>query len=79
MGAGLSGASASFSPRSPLSGRLSHAARTSTQRWPGQRAMSSVWDTFTTGGTSHAEPSPIAGDLGDLVLRAGRLAYHNPL
>jgi hypothetical protein len=56
--------------------RTAHVA--AQKAWPRLRAISRVWDTFTTGPEPGAELSPVAREIDDLVLRIGRLAYRNP-
>ncbi|HUZ56281.1 MAG TPA: hypothetical protein VMU94_27625 [Streptosporangiaceae bacterium] len=61
-----------------LRDQLIRAARLSAAAWPAQRATGHIWDRFTTGDPGHAQLTPVAAEIDDLVLRAGRLAYHNP-
>jgi hypothetical protein len=58
--------------------QLRRAAETMSQTWPAWRAVARQWDTFSTGIHQKWEISPVAAEFEDLVLRTGRLAYHNP-
>jgi hypothetical protein len=58
--------------------QLLHAAQAMEQAWTAWRAVSHAWDTLTTGAHRDAGLTPVAAELGDLVLMVGRLAYHNP-
>lgn len=42
------------------------------------RAVTDEWGLLSTGTTRGAGVSPVAAEIGDLVLRVGRLAYANP-
>jgi hypothetical protein len=46
--------------------------------WPAWRSIVRHWHTITTGIPQGRGIYPVAADLGDLVLRTGRLAYSNP-
>jgi hypothetical protein len=46
--------------------------------WPAWRSIVRHWDTISTGIRQGRAISPVAAELGDLVLRTGRLAYRNP-
>ena len=46
--------------------------------WTSWRAVTGHWDILTTGTCRGAGLTPAAAEIGDLVLRTGRLAYHNP-
>ncbi len=58
--------------------RLQTAAENMNQPWPVWRAVAHHWDTVSTGIHRGTGPTPIAAEIGDLALRVGRLAYHNP-
>jgi hypothetical protein len=53
--------------------QAAQACRQSTTAW---RIVTHAWDTFTTGPALTL--APVAAEIGDLVLRAGRLARQNP-
>jgi hypothetical protein len=55
---------------------LQQAAEETSQVWRTWRTIAHHWDTFTTG--SGITLSPVAAEVGDLVLWAGRLAYTDP-
>jgi hypothetical protein len=57
--------------------RLQSAADATSQAWPQWRATAHHFDIVSTGIHRGAGPTPVAAEFGDLVLRIGRLAYHN--
>jgi hypothetical protein len=57
--------------------QLQSAADATSQAWPKWRAIAHHFDIVSTGIHRGAGPTPVAAELGDLVLRIGRLAYHN--
>jgi hypothetical protein len=57
--------------------QLHSAADATSQAWPKWRAIAHHWDIASTGIQRGAGPTPVAAELGDLVLRIGRLAYRN--
>ena len=57
---------------------LACAAEAIGQTWPTWRAIARHWDTISTGSHHVRAITPVAAELGDLVLRTGRLAYCNP-
>ena len=63
----------------PLFGaRLRTAACHMVRVWQSWRAVADQWDIVTTGAVRGAGLTPVAAEIGDLALRAGRLAYRNP-
>jgi hypothetical protein len=58
--------------------QLRDAAQAMQQAWKSWRAVTGQWDIVTTGAYRGAGLTPAASEIGDLVLRTGRLAYHNP-
>jgi hypothetical protein len=58
--------------------QLQVAADATHQAWPAWRAIAHHFDIVSTGITGRAGSDPVAADFTDLVLRIGRLAYHNP-
>ena len=58
--------------------RLHEAADGMAQAWASWRAVTDHWDIVTTGTSRGAGLTPVAAEISDLVLRAGRLAYRNP-
>ncbi len=58
--------------------QLESAATAMNRAWPAWRDTAHEWDTVSTGIHRSTEPSPVAEEYADLVLRAGRLAYCNP-
>ena len=57
--------------------QLHSGADASSQAWPTWRAIAHHFDIVSTGIHRGAGPTPVAAEFGDLVLRIGRLAYHN--
>ncbi len=57
--------------------QLHSAADASSQAWPTWRVIAHHWDIASTGIHRGAGPAPATAELGDLVLRIGRLAYCN--
>jgi hypothetical protein len=57
--------------------QLHSAADALSQAWPTWRAIAHHFDIVSTGIHRGAGPTPVAAEFGDLVLRIGRLAYHN--
>jgi hypothetical protein len=57
--------------------QLHGAADSSSQVWPTWRAIAHHWDIASTGIHRGTGPTPVAAELGDLVLRIGRLAYRS--
>jgi hypothetical protein len=57
--------------------QLQSAADALSQAWPKWRAIAHHFDIVSTGIHRGAGPTPVAAEFGDLVLRIGRLAYHN--
>ncbi len=63
----------------PLFGaRLRTAAWHMARAWQSWRAVTDQWDIVTTGAVRSAGLTPVAAEIADLALRAGRLAYSNP-
>jgi hypothetical protein len=60
-----------------ISTQLNDAAAAMSRAWPAWRAIAHHWDTITTGAQPGAPTGPVTTELGDLALRAGRLAYAN--
>ena len=58
--------------------QLRAAAEAVHQAWSTRRALAGEWDIISTGTHQAKSVSPVAAELGDLVLRAGRLAFQNP-
>jgi hypothetical protein len=58
--------------------RLYEAAQSMQRAWKAWRAVTDHWDIVTTGTHRGAGLTPVAGEISDLVLRTGRLAYRNP-
>lgn len=58
--------------------QLNQAADAIRQAWHARRVLASEWDILTTGTHKAKAISPVTAELGDLVLRTGRLAYANP-
>jgi hypothetical protein len=61
-----------------LRARLRTAAEHMTTAWTSWRAVTGQWDIVTTGSYRGAGLTPVAEEIGDLALQAGRLAYRNP-
>jgi hypothetical protein len=61
-----------------LATQLRAAAGQMTPAWTAWRAVAGHWDILTTGTYRGAGLTPVAADIGDLALRAGRLVYRNP-
>ena len=57
--------------------QLHSAADASSQAWPTWRVIAHHWDIASTGIHRGTGLTPVAAELGDLVLRIGRLAYRN--
>ena len=57
--------------------QLHSAADATSQAWPTWRAIAHHWDIASTGIHRGASLTPVTTELGDLVLRIGRLAYRN--
>jgi hypothetical protein len=57
---------------------LRAAADAMQDAWTARRAIAAEWDIVSTGSHQAKNLSPVAAEIGDLVLRAGRLAYRNP-
>ena len=57
---------------------LADAADAIGRAWPAWRTVARYWDTISTGIHHRQDISPVTAELEDLVLRTGRLAYHNP-
>jgi hypothetical protein len=57
---------------------LRSAAEHMTTAWTSWRAVTGQWDTVTTGSYRGAGLTPVAEEIGDLAVQAGRLAYRNP-
>jgi hypothetical protein len=74
----LASRAAELSPGNHLRGQLGHAMELAAQAWPRQRGTSHLWDRFATGPPARAPRTPVAAEVEDLVLRIGRLAYHDP-
>jgi hypothetical protein len=55
---------------------LHHAADATARAWAAWRSVSGAWDTITT--SRHPLMTPVAAEIGDLVLWTGRLAYRTP-
>jgi hypothetical protein len=62
---------------SAICAQLQSAADALSQAWPKWRAVAHHFDIVSTGIHRGAGPTPVAAEFGDLVLRIGRLAYHN--
>jgi len=58
--------------------QLRDAAQAMERAWKSWRAVTEQWDIVTTGAYRGAGLTPAAREIGDLVLRTGRLAYRNP-
>ena len=67
-----------LSPGSDLCRQLRHAMELAARAWPRHRGTSHLWDRFTTGPAAKPALTPVTAEAGDLVLRTGRLAYHDP-
>jgi hypothetical protein len=61
-----------------LRDQLRDAAQSIERTWKSWRAITDHWDIVTTGTNRGAGLTPAASEIGDLVLRTGRLAYNNP-
>jgi hypothetical protein len=65
-------------PIPPAASRaLQEAAEETSRMWRAWRTVAHHWDNFTTG--PGITLSPIAAEIGDLVLWAGRIAYADPV
>jgi hypothetical protein len=58
--------------------QLRTAAGHMARAWKPWREVTSRWDVVTTGSPRGVGLTPVAAEIGDLALRAGRLAYTNP-
>ena len=58
--------------------RLHTAADAMSLAWPAWRGVACEWDILSTGAHAGSGRTAAAADFGDLVLRAGRLAYASP-
>ncbi len=58
--------------------QLATAAGHMSRSWTAWRAVTGQWDIVTTGAFRGVGVTPVAAEIGDLALRAGRLAYSNP-
>jgi hypothetical protein len=72
----LSEPSAQLTTTPAATAALRQAADATCQAQAAWRAVAHAWDTFTTG--PGAQLTLVAGEISDLVLWAGRLAYQNP-
>jgi hypothetical protein len=59
--------------------QLDRARAAAGEAWPAWRVVARRWDFITTGGSSSEQMTPVAAEIGDLVVRTGRLAYRHPL
>ena len=66
------------SARTSIHAELAASADALGRAWPAWRSIVRHWDTVSTGIHQGRDISPVAAELGDLVLRTGRLAYRNP-
>jgi hypothetical protein len=57
--------------------QLQSASDVYSQTWPKWRAIAHHWDIASTGLQRGTSLTPVAAEFADLVLRIGRLAYHN--
>jgi hypothetical protein len=58
--------------------QLRTAAGHMARAWKSWRDITSQWDVVTTGSPRGTGLTPVAAEIGDLALRAGRLAYSSP-
>ena len=58
--------------------RLRTAADHMARAWTSWRDVTGQWDVVTTGSPRGVGLTPVAAEIGELALRAGRLAYSNP-
>jgi hypothetical protein len=61
-----------------IQAHLDNAARALKHAWTAWRAVTDEWDLLSTGPDRGKGPSRVAAEVGDLVLRMGRVAYRNP-
>jgi hypothetical protein len=61
-----------------LGAHLADAAEAIGQAWPTWRTIARHWDAVSTASHEDRSITPVTAELGDLVLRTGRLAYCNP-
>jgi hypothetical protein len=61
-----------------IQAHLDNSARALKLACTAWRAVTGEWDFLSTGARKRAGLSPVATEIGDLVLRMGRLAYRNP-
>jgi hypothetical protein len=66
-----------LSPGTDLCGQLRHTMELAAAAWPRHRGTSHLWDRYTTGRAAKAPLTPVAAETDHLVLRIGRLAYHD--
>jgi hypothetical protein len=62
---------------SDVRAQLHGAAAAVQHSWRVRRDLASEWDILSTGTRRDGSISPVAADLGDLVLRTGRIAYQD--
>jgi hypothetical protein len=74
---GLAERARQFTLSPAICAQLHSAADATTQAWPKWRAITHHWDIASTGIHRGADPTPVAAEFADLVLRIGRLAYRN--
>ena len=74
----LASRAARLSPGTDLHGELRRAAELAARAWPRHRGTSHLWDRYSTGPGTKAPLTPVAAEADHLVLRIGRLAYHDP-
>jgi hypothetical protein len=61
-----------------LGAQLAAAAGHMCRSWTAWRDVTGQWDIVTTGAFRGVGVTPVAAEIGDLAVRAGRLAYSNP-
>ena len=75
---GLAERASQLSLEADLQAQMHTAACGMARAWKTWRIVTDQWDIATTGHPRGARPTPVATEIGDLALQAGRLAYRNP-
>ncbi|HEY5361483.1 MAG TPA: hypothetical protein VIJ82_27985 [Streptosporangiaceae bacterium] len=61
-----------------LRAQIGSAAAAAQRAWPAWRAVTHHWDIITTATRPDTILTPVAAEISDLILRAGRLAFASP-